>query len=305
MTEDEAKLEMALRLYSEARLDEYMKLSREVYDNTTDAFSKLQAINFLTSSMNKVEHNKELLELCGEGIELSEQLGMADAKANYLALKAECLMYRCMVLQYKMRNFKIAPGWQGFALESHSSEHTKFSAKASKYERKANNLLAEALEIAESTSNRIVLVRTLRSLAFLQGIQRTIFIISGNQKYSGLFLFFLNNFSIQLTFLRKNKKEIRKAEENCRSTLLRALDIAKSAGEESECAYILFSLVGEVNTFGRKREAKKYLRIAEKLAYKVGEKILIRQALLLKKTVNEKITKEYYKPPNFGDSEGY
>lgn len=298
MTNDEIKLKTALKLYSDGEVEKSAKLSLEVYNDTTDAFTKLQAVNFLTSSLNKAEHNQRLVELCDEGIELSEQLSRDDIKATYMALKAECLMHRCMVLHYKMVNLKISPGWKNFALESEKLEYEKLLDKKSTYEKESTKLLLRAVKITESVSDKMILVRILRSQALTYGAQRLMLAI-GELKSSHWNLFFINTLKIQPNFIYKNGKEIREATNKCRDTFLRAIAIAKTLKNEEECAYILFSLVGEMRASGRKMEAKKYLRQAEKLARKLNQKILIKQASLLKELINRKSTKEDTKPPVF------
>ncbi len=297
MTNDDIKLKDAPKLYSDGNVKKSAELSLEVYQSTADAFTKLQAINFLTSSMNKAGHNLRLVELCDEAMGLSEKLNRDDIKATYMALKAECLMHRCMAIKYKMANMKISPGWKNFALESEKSEYEKLSNRKSNYEIESAKLLSEAMKIAEGISDKMILVRILRSQALIYGEQRAM-LIFGNLRNSRLFLFFLNNFNIQPGFLCKNRKEIEKITDKCRDTFMKAIKIAGLLKNEQECAYLLFSLVGEMRVAGRKREARKYLKIAERLAYKLNEKILIQQANLLKKLINERTPKEYSKPPN-------
>ena len=289
---------MALKLYSDGEVENSAQLSFEVYKSTSDIFTKLQAVNFLTSSLNKVEHNPRLVELCNEGIGLSEKLGRDDIKSTYMALKAECLMHRCSVLYYKMSNLKIAPGWMGFSTELEKVEYDKLLSKKLDYEKELKSLIASAIKIAENTSDKLILARVLRSQALIYGTRGTMLALYGI-RYSKLYVFFFNNFRIRLYFLLKNKKEINDLINKCRNSFLKAIEITKSSNNTQECAYLLFSLIMEMNVLGRAREAKKYLKEAEKISRELGEKILIKQTSILRKSINEKIPKEYSKPPVF------
>lgn len=301
MTDDEVKLKEALDCYSQGNVEDCIKLSEDVYQNTGDKFQKLQAINFLTCSLKKPNCNKRLIELCDEGMQLSLDLKRHDILATYMAFKAECLTYRCSVLFYKIRNLKMSPGWKSFALESEKKLHDNFVAKRDKHKKEADGLISKAVEIAENIGDKMILARVLRSKALICGENRLVLQMERIRE-SKAYLFFLNNFNLKFDFLLVNKKGIKKITNEQRDILLRAADLVKQCDNNQELAYILFSLVSEMLVAGRTGEARKYLAEAKVLAHTLGEKILINQAELLEDSIqNKKSDEELEKPPKFGD----
>lgn len=299
MGKDAIKIRKALKLYSEGRIDESREISMDIYKNTTDSFSKLQAINFLTSSLNKARDIEKLLELCDEGIDLSKKLLRDDIRAQYMAFKAECLIHFCMILNYKMVSLKISPGWTGFSTESEKVEYEKMESEKIKYENEADELFSYAKKIIEDIGDKAILARILKSQGTAYGTWRTTLMVGG-MKYSKLFSFLFKNFGIQLVFLFHKKQEIRNATKGCIGLLLKSAEISKSTNNMSEYAYTIYSLVGELNAMGKKMKARKYLKKAEKVSIMLNEKVLINQAYVLRKAMREKSSKDYGKPPVLG-----
>lgn len=98
----EPRLKEALKNYENGNLDDFLKISREIYYETINDRVKLQAILNITFNAIIKGNNSELICMCEEGIKITEKIESLNKKATLMARKAELLEAEINMLKTNM-----------------------------------------------------------------------------------------------------------------------------------------------------------------------------------------------------------
>lgn len=254
---------LALHLASIGRMDQASSLLWKIINKTNNSELKLNSILALVTMLGRKENNEKIMNLCDEGIELSDRLNDENAKAFLKATKALCIIIEVGFNLYEKKNLVLAPSWKGFALESVKEQYTTLTEMIENSRSDAQQLKADSYEGISSSQNSETLADVLMIKSEYH-FHEYLNYKTENMKTSK-FRLFLKHVSNIDSFLynrigRQTAKRILKDSKRC---IIDAAQIYKNRGDVINQANVYLNLANQLISMNRKKEAKKYLNKAK------------------------------------------
>ncbi len=278
---EENNLKNALQLISVGRRGEASRILLNIYKRTTNQDIKLQVILALIVSLNQIEHNKLLIQLCNEGIKIAAYL-QPNTQGYLMANKAIFLINHIALLIYRKSNLKLAPGWLGFSTEAEKHEFEELNRQITSGEHEVDNLIEESLKIANGQDKKSLQGHIYHAIGKIYGSKYFNYNLEyavQNRKITWLsnhYLIRRFNLYKYLIYSRGQRKKLNESVALTIENLLEAVQLFKDAGNEPSASYALFDLSMQLKNFNRFRKASKYLATSKTIAEKHNDAELLR-----------------------------
>lgn len=286
-------LQNAINLLMNGRRKEAAAELLNLESKITDKNLRVQLIDASLSALDPVKESDKLIEMSEEGIKIAGDYGKKDMQAHFMSRRADFLMTKVAFLQYRRQNLKLAPGWIEFSTEADKQEYEKLTAQVEKLEKEVNDLLAQALILAEQSGNKNVFGRVLMakgSVESLRYIHYKTECMRGNLRTRLWLKFeFLRYpfFEHLIIFSGKNAQKLQSFVDTFTANFLKAAQIFEDSGD-STAGYAYHNLANDLKTAYRFREARKYLEKAKSIAVKHNDPLLKQQVEMLVKAIRAK-----------------
>lgn len=268
---------------------ELLNLDNKIMDKNL----RIQLIDASLSALDPIKEGERLIEMSEEGRKIAENNSKKDLQAHFMSRRADLLMTKVTFLQYQRQNLKLAPGWMEFSTEADKQEYEKLTAQVEKLEREVNDLLEQALMLAEQSGNKNVLGRVWMAKGSVESSRYLHYkteCMRGNLrtklwlKFEFLRYPFFENLFI---FTGKNKQKLQSFVNTFTANFLKAAQIFEDSGD-STAGYAYHNLANDLKTAYRFREARKYLEKAKSIAVKHNDPLLKQQVEMLGKAIRAK-----------------
>ena len=254
---------LALYLASVGRMEQASSLLLEIVNKTNNSELKLNSIVALVTMLGRKENNEQIINLCDKGIELSIRLNNEKAKAFLMANKALSIIIEVGFSLRRKKSLVLAPGWKEFALESIREEFTVLTRMIEQNRAKAQKLIAEAIEVINSSQES-------ETLADVLAIKSEYYFhVYLNYKLENIkttkFRLFLKNVSKIDAFLYNwiDLKAIKRILKDSKTCMIDSAQIYKNLGDRINQANAYVNLANQAISINRKKETKKYLNRAK------------------------------------------
>ena len=268
---------------------ELLNLDSKIMDKNL----RIQLIDASLSALDPTKDGGRLIELSGEGIKIAGDYGRKDLQAHFMSRRADFLMTKVAFLQYRRQNLKLAPGWIEFSTEVDKQEYEKLTGQVEKLEKEVNDLLAQAIILAEQSGNKNILGRVLMAKGSVESsryLQYKTECMQGNIRTKLWLKFeFLRYppFEHTIIFTWKNAQKLQSFIDTFTENFLRAAQIFEES-EDSTAGYAYHNLANDLKTAYRFREARRYLEKAKSVAVKHNDPLLKKQVEMLEKAIKAK-----------------
>jgi len=295
------QLKLAEQLTAQGRRKEAAKALLQVHSAARDGAIKLQSIAMLVCTLNRVAQNRQIIDLCSEGINLAQAAKNPHLHACLLASKASNVNFAASELVHRRACLKmVGPGWiwLGFALESEATEYAALGTTITEYEANCDQLLAEAVTVAGDIplTKAYVLVMKAEVLSRRHSYYQTM-----HMKWGQLVQWFhyIRPLKQFLMFSRSDRRTMKEIARSCIASYKAAASIYRKEGEEGEEAAVLLSLAVELCTLERFQEAVAYIPQLERAVNRLNrEDLKVRIGLL-----RERIQTRNKSIPNYAEGE--
>lgn len=274
---EENDLHNAMHLLANGSRKEAATQLLSLYRRTTKTGLKLQLIDTLLGTLDRLKENDLLISLSTEGFTLAEQLKRADLQAHFMARKAEFLMSKIALPQYERHNLRLSPGWLEFSTEADQDQHAILTTEIEKHEKEISALLSDAVALAEQSGNKKVLGYVLMSKASVESLRYLQFkmdCIPGNRKITR-WTRLLRGFDLEylLAFDREQRNKLKGYIAAFTLDSLRAVQLFDEL-EDVTAGYAYHNLANALKNAYKFREAKRCLAKAKGAAQKYGDSFL-------------------------------
>lgn len=291
MSENE-KYKEAYRLYNVGDKKSAGKVFVELAYKASNKVIKINSIFGAITSLNLVENEKEILDLCEMGIDLARKLSDPGSVAYLMALKAKGLEMQANRYRYKRSSLQSALGWFEFSLARDAEAFEKMGQALQKTEEAIEVNINEALDLAIKAGRNDALANILMIRGEING-GRYLTKKMGNIKNPRTSILFGKYHLEDLYFLLfEPERKIREYIKNAEKDLMRSSDLSSSLGDEQGKAYALFNLANQLRCARKFRKATKLLNVVVAIAQKTKNPVLLHSVEELRasiKTRNEDI----------------
>lgn len=115
---------------------------------------RLQAIDYLLSTLDQIKDSEQIISLCDQGITISTKQNKADNLAYFQIKKAIAISVKIGGWKYTRRMFKLSPDWFNFSTEKDEKAYKDLNKKIKRKEDELQQLQKESLNYAEQTDNK-------------------------------------------------------------------------------------------------------------------------------------------------------
>lgn len=286
-------LQNAINLLTSGRRKEAAAELLNLDSKIMDKNLRIQLIDASLSALDPIKEGERLVEMSGEGIQIAGNYGKKDLQAHFMSRRADLLMTKVTFLQYRRQNLKLAPEWIEFSTEADKQEYEKLTVQVEKLEREANDLLAQALMLAEQSGNKNVLGRVFMAKGSVESSRYLHYkteCMRGNLRAKLWLKFeFLRYpfFEHLIIFTGKNAQKLQSFVDTFTENFLKAAQIFEESGD-STAGYAYHNLANDLKTAYRFRKARKYLEKAKSIAVKYNDPLLKQQVEMLGKAIKAK-----------------
>ena len=227
---------------------------KTIYYRTSDPVVKLNALLGLLDFYDPVEDAAEdMVQLCDEGIAISEQLAASSVKALILSQKAYLLSFIYGSLDMQTAFQIMADNAIGFQTITEKYRQDVIG-KLKELEKQFDGAFSEALSLAKDNNDFVAMASVLMFIGNAAG-QRALYLQGLNVKDSAA-----------------------SEKATCRRTLLAAKEIYSALKDELGVANALFNLANQIRFFGEEAEAMSLAQNAIEKANKYDDVRLLQKA---------------------------
>lgn len=286
-------LQNAINLLTQGRRKEAAVELLNLENKITEKNLRIQLIDASLSALDPINENEKLIEMSGEGIKIVGDYNKRDIQAYFMSRRADFLTIKVTFLQYRQQNLKLAPGWIEFSIEADKQEYQKLTAQVDKLEREVDDLLTQALSLAEQSGSKNIFGRVLMAKGSVESLRyfhyKTECIRGGLRAKLWLKFNFLRYpfFERLIIYTGKNAQKLQSFVDTFTEKFLKAAQIFEESGD-SMAGYAYHNLANNFSTAYRFRKAKKYLKKAKNIAIKHNDSLLKRQIEILEKVIKAK-----------------
>lgn len=283
--EDEFKKAMSLLMSGKRK--EASAALLPLYQEATKKEFKIRVIDALLSAMDTILENQRLIDMASEGANLAGELGATDFRAHFMSRKADFLMAKSSFCHYQCANLKLAPGWIEFSTEADRNNYEILAKINNELELEIDQLLNEALTLAERMDNKKVLAFILMSRASVQSsnyIQYKMDSMRGTWKAKGWLLLHRMGHEIPILFGFKHSQALKTYVNSFTGDYLRAAKLFEEIDDDG-AGYAYFDLAVALKSSYHFRKANKFLRRAETIAKKYNNELMAAKIKDLAKSI--------------------
>lgn len=284
---EENEYKKAMDLLMVGKRKEASTVLLDLYGQTTKKGFKVQLIDALLSALDPVEENQRLIDISSEGIKLANELETPALQSNFMGRKADFLMGRVSFYQYQRSNLKFAPSWIEFSTEADKSSYEKLTAKIERFERETDQLLVEAISIAERTNNKRILGFILISKASVESsryLHYKMEYVCGIFKAKIWLLLHRWGFEFPILFGLKHYKTLKEYVDSFTASYLRAAKLLEEIGDDV-AGFAYYDLAVHLKIAYKFHQANKYLRRAKVIAERSNNALLNSKIKELEKSI--------------------
>lgn len=253
-------LERVVTLRTTVEKDEAKPQLRSIYYSSGDPVVKINAILGLLDSYNPLEDSAEdLVQLCDEGITISDQIGAGSAKAHFLGQKGYLLSFIYSRLDMQTACQIRLDSFIGPIITE--NERQRIIGKLNELEGAYTRAFNLAIDIVKQQYD-------FQSLA-------SILLFIGNAA---------GQRALYLQMMDMNEQAARDRQ-ICKKALLTAKDVYVYLNDELGKTRALVNLANHIRFFGETKEALGLTEAAIEIAKKYGDRHLLRNAESLKQTL--------------------
>ena len=256
----------------------------------TEKNLRIQLIDAALSVFDPFEDNAKLIELSEEAIIMTAKYGRKDLQAFFMSRKADFLMGKMSLLSYRQGNLKLSPDWIEFSTEADKNENELLTAEINKIENEINNLLRDALVLAEQNDNKLAMARVLMASASIDSaryLQYKLECMRGGLRTKIWVKFLFMRYPLFEKWLIFSKEKTIKLNGFVKSYTNKFLKAAQILEElnDSLAGYAYHNLANDLKSAYRFRLAKKYLSKASMVAEKHNDTLLKKQVVIMRKLI--------------------
>ena len=258
-----------------------------LYQRTTKNGFKIQIIDALLSALDPILENQRLIDMASEGARLAGELGATDVRAHFMSRRADFLMAKISSYHYQCANLKLAPGWIEFSTEVDRNNYEILARKKNELEIEIEQLLNEALALAERTGNKKVLAFILMSRASVQSsryIQYKMDSMRSTWKAKIWLLLHRMGYEVPILFGFKYSRVLKSYVSSFTGDYRRAAKLFEEIDDDG-AGYAYFDLAVNLKSSYHFRKAKKSLRKAENIAKKYNNELMAAKIKDLAKSI--------------------
>jgi hypothetical protein len=280
--EDEKLLKYAIHLMNAGNKDEAAK-AFIVLANSKDDVIKLQAYDALLSILDQIIDYKVIMNLCDNGIKISQAQKRIDNLAYFQMRKASTMSIKIGGWKYVRKMFKLSPDWFGFSKEEEEKKYKELDVKIQDSEQKVDELCLESLKNAELSNNKKLLgmIYLYRSPIWknrysdlrVEQMARTVRFLPHGR------------FRDMMEYSKKDLRKIDHYDHEAISDLKTAICIFKEVGDNDSISYCLNNLANHYLHSYRYIEACITLKKLEKSIKGTKDQELVRNFNLLKNRI--------------------
>lgn len=284
MTESE-KYKQAYRFYNIGDKKSAGKIFVELAYKASNKVTKINSIFGAVTSLNLVENEKEILDLCEMGIDLAKKLSDPGGVAYLMALKANGLEMQATRYQHKRSSLQSALGWFEFALVRDAEAFEKLGQELQKTEEAVEENIKEALDLTIKAGRKDALANVLMIRGEING-GRYLTKKMGNIKHPRMFILCGKYHLEDLYFLLfEPERKIGEYIKNAEKDLIRSSELSSSLGDKQGEAYALFNLANQLRCARKFRSATKLLNRVEVIAQKTKNPVLLHSVKELRTSI--------------------
>jgi hypothetical protein len=259
--------------------------------NGRDDRVRLQSALVLVERLKAIERLDEVLKVCDAGTRCAQRMRDSLSEAYLLAKKAVGLaIVNGLSLVPARRRLRMAPGWLGFSLEHDEAQFKELTQKIEANEAEIKGMLAQALATADQSVSHSTKAQVLLCAGqvhfnrymnlkteYLKGV-----VLIPRGLLQLLRLYWLDDF---LHFAKDERARINACLNQCEASYLTAADEFQKDGDELGVGHACFNLANDLRSAFRFRKAKKYLRLAKRIAERHGDNNLLAGIRVLEKSI--------------------
>jgi len=151
--EENKTLAYAIHLISNGRKEEATKILISL-SRSGNIDARLQAIDYLLSTLDQIKDNKLVIQLCNDGITNSQKQNRFDNLAYFKIKKAIAISIKIGGWKYSRRMLKLSPDWFNFSTEKDEKAYKELDKKIKQKEKEVQQLQKESLNYVEQTDNK-------------------------------------------------------------------------------------------------------------------------------------------------------
>jgi len=287
---DEDNFRKAMDLLLSGRRKESSVILLDLYKRAVRTGFRLQLIDALSTALDPIKENQELIDMTSEGIKLAGEMRMPTLQAHFMGRKAEFLMTKVSQYQYQRANIKLAPGWIEFSTEVDKNSYESFTKKIEELDKEIDQLLADAVSTTKKVDDKKGLAFVLMSKASIESsryLQYKMECIRGTWRAKIWLFFHKLGFDIMPFFNPKHFKILRTYVKSFTENYLEAARLLKEIGDSAE-GYAYFDLAVHLMTAYKFRKAMSYINQAKAIAGKYNDTLLLVKAQALEKSIRTK-----------------
>ena len=286
-------LERAIILLARGKRREAATVLLRLEPGRMDRATRLKFIDASLSSLDRLQHEQGLVDLSLEGIKIAGELGRKNVQAHFMSRRAELLIARRAVVHHGLTSLKLAPTWMGFSTAADKCKYETLWEEFNSIGKEVDNLLAQALEIAEGTGEQ-------RLLAFVLMARGTITSAKYGEfksdclrdrlraklwvKYQILRYPFFERFVL---FGRRDGRRLADLVRSFSHDFLRAAALLENIGDSVACS-AYYNLANHLRSTYRFAAARKYLGRARTCAERNGDVLIIQQCQKLSDIIKKR-----------------
>lgn len=284
---EENKYKRATDLLMEGKRKEASTILLTLYKQTTKRGFKVQLIDALLVALDPIKDNQKLIDMSSEGIKLASELRMSAPRAHFMGRKADFLMSRVSSYRYQRSNLKLTPGWIGFSTEADKRSYEELTAEIEGFEKEVDQLLTEAIFIAERIDNKRALGFILMSKASAENYRYLYYkmeYMSGTLKVKVWLLLHRYGFEVPILFGLKYHKTLKEYLDSFTASYLRAAKLLDEIGDDT-AGFAYYDLAVNLKTAYKFRRTNKYLCRAKVIAERSNNTLLDSKIKELEKSI--------------------
>jgi len=287
---NENNFKEAIDLLMTGRRKESSVILLDLYKRVVQSEFKVQLIDALITALDPIKENQNLINMASEGIKLAGRLRMLPFQAHFMGRKAEFLISKSSQYQYQRANLKLTPGWIEFSTEADKNNYEIFTKKVEKLDEEVDQLLVDAVSIAEKANDKKALAFVLMSKASIESSRYLQYKMECIRDAWGTKIWiFFHKLGFDITHLLnfKHYKILKIYIDSFTKNYLEAAKLLEEIGD-SAASYAYFDLAVHLQLAYKFHKAKDYLRKAKIIAKKHNDVLLIAKAKALEKSIKTK-----------------
>ena len=290
------KLKEVQTLISINNVEKATPLLWKLYSSSNPSI-KLNAILSLLAVLDYVTETEKILQIIEEGVKIATSMGKNDVATFLLGRKSFFLESVLGFLIYRQKNLVLSANvfkWINFATEKERREFEAITDKRQQIEKDIREIENTILKMAEASADHYFRGHIFMAVGEIYGSKylndKLDLMIGGKlrSKIGNIYLVRRWNLDNLLLYRNSDRRKIIGHKKDCIRFFKLAISDFGAGGNESDMAHACYNLAVKLKMMFHFRDAKKYLKQAERLARKSSEKRLLSQILSFRNELKNK-----------------